>query len=186
VQEMLEVKPLELKEVLLITPKRFGDRRGYFSETYNKNTFSEAGITLEFVQDNHSTSAETGTIRGLHFQKAPKAQAKLVRVVRGSVFDVAVDIRKSSPTFGKWVSAVLTAERGEQIFVPVGYAHGYCTLEPDTEVIYKVSEFYAPDHELAIRWDDPAIGISWPLKGAPVLSPKDEISPLLKDSPSMP
>jgi dTDP-4-dehydrorhamnose 3,5-epimerase len=183
---MLEVKRLALDGVVVVTPKRFGDRRGFFSETYNKKVFADAGIALEFVQDNHSLSAEAGTVRGLHFQVAPKVQAKLVRVVKGAIFDVAVDVRRSSPTFGKWVSAMITAERGEQIFVPAGYAHGFCTVEPDTEVLYKVSDFYSPEHELGVRWDDPAIGIAWPLRGKPTLSVKDEKNPLLKDSPGMP
>jgi dTDP-4-dehydrorhamnose 3,5-epimerase len=183
---MLEVKELGLPGVKVIVPKRFGDNRGFFSETFNKERYAEAGITSEFVQDNHSLSAEVGTVRGLHFQIAPKAQAKLVRVIRGSILDVSVDIRKSSPTFGKWVSATITAELGEQIHIPVGYAHGFCTLEPNTEVLYKVSDFYAPDLELGIRWDDPAIGIEWPIAVAPVLSAKDAKNPLLKDSPCMP
>lgn len=183
---MLEVKRLELPEVLVVVPKRFGDNRGFFVETYNKQTFAGAGITTDFLQDNHSLSADAGTIRGLHYQVAPKVQAKLVRVVRGSIFDVAVDVRKSSPNFGKWTSAVLTAERGEQFFIPVGFAHGFCTLEPDTEVLYKVSDFYSPQHEYGIRWDDPAIGIRWPITTAPVLSTKDGKNPLLKDGPAMP
>lgn len=183
---MLEVQPLELKEVLLITPKRFGDHRGFFSETYNRKAFADAGIDLEFVQDNHSMSAEVGTIRGLHFQFPPRAQDKLVRVVRGSILDVVVDIRKSSPTFGKWVSAEITAARGEQILVPKGFAHGICTLEPNTEVLYKVTDYYSPEHDSGIRWDDPEIGIRWPVTGTPVLSEKDAKSPLLKDSPCMP
>ena len=178
---MLEFRPLELDCVVVVVPKRFGDHRGFFAETFNKKAFSEAGIAPEFVQDNHSLSAEVGTIRGLHFQVPPKAQAKLVRVVRGAIFDVVVDLRNSSPTFGKWTAAEITAAGGEQIFVPVGFAHGFCTLEPDTEVLYKVSDFYSPDHEIGIRWDDPEIGIRWPLSGAPVLSAKDIKNPLLKD-----
>lgn len=183
---MLEVKQLELSEVLVVVPKRFGDNRGYFVESYNKQTLSGVGINADFVQDNHSFSADSGTIRGLHFQVAPKAQAKLVRVVRGSIFDVAVDVRKSSPDFGKWTSAILTAERGEQIFIPAGFAHGFCTLEPNTEVLYKVSDFYSPQHEYGIRWDDPAIGIRWPVKVPPVLSVKDAKNPLLNHGPAMP
>lgn len=183
---MIAVKPLALKDVLLITPKRFGDHRGFFSETYNKRVFAEAGIRLDFVQDNHSMSAEAGTVRGLHFQTEPKAQDKLVRVVRGSILDVAVDIRRSSPTFGKWVSAHITASGGEQILVPKGFAHGICTLEPNTEVLYKVTEYYSAEHDSCIRWDDPAIAITWPLKGAPILSEKDTKSPLLSDSTCMP
>jgi dTDP-4-dehydrorhamnose 3,5-epimerase len=183
---MLEVKKLDLDGVLVVTPKRSGDRRGFFSETYRKSAYAEAGIAVDFVQDNHSLSVEPGTIRGLHFQIAPWAQAKLIRVVRGAIFDVAVDVRKSSPTFGKWTSAKLTAERGEQIFISAGFAHGFCTTEPDTEVLYKVSSYYAPEHELGIRWNDPALGIPWPVGAVPVLSDKDKRNPLLKDSPCMP
>lgn len=179
---MIEVRHLELEGVVVITPKRFGDHRGFFSETYNKSSFSKAGIGYDFVQDNHSLSADKGTIRGLHFQTPPKAQAKLVRVVRGAIFDVVVDVRRSSPTFGKWVGAEITAERGEQILVPVGFAHGLCTLEPNTEVLYKVSEFYSPEHDKGVRWDDPVIGIRWPLSGDAVLSEKDLKNPFLKDS----
>lgn len=182
---MINVKSLALKEVLLITPRRFGDHRGFFSETYNKRVFAEAGIHLDFVQDNHSMSAETGTVRGLHFQTQPKAQDKLVRVVRGSIFDVAVDIRKSSPTFGKWVSAHITADGGEQILVPKGFAHGICTLEPNTEVLYKVTEYYSSENDSCIRWNDPAIGIAWPISAPPVLSEKDAKSPLLSESVCM-
>lgn len=183
---MIEITKLGLPGVLLITPKRFGDERGFFSETYNRKAFAAAtGVDLEFVQDNHSLSKDTGTLRGLHFQVAPYSQAKLVRVVRGSIFDVAVDIRKSSPTFGKWVAATLTASKGEQIFVPAGYAHGFCTLEPDTEVLYKVSHYYSPQHELGIRWDDPDLSIAWPLKSEPLMSVKDGKNPSLKDSPCM-
>ena len=183
---MIEITKLELDGVLIVTPKRFGDRRGFFSETYNRNVFAQAGIAFEFVQDNHSHSAEAGTVRGLHFQLAPKAQAKLVRVARGAIFDVVVDVRKSSPNFRKWTSTTITAERGEQMFIPAGYAHGFCTLEPDTEVLYKVSDYYSPEHEIGIRWDDPAIGIRWPLPGKAVLSVKDENNALLKDCPCMP
>lgn len=182
---MINVKSLALKEVLLITPKRFGDHRGFFSETYNKKVFAEAGIHLDFVQDNHSMSVETGTVRGLHFQTEPKAQDKLVRVVRGSIFDVAVDIRRSSPTFGKWVSAHITAEGGEQILVPRGFAHGLCTLEPNTEVLYKVTDYYSFENDSCIRWNDPAIGIAWPISAPPVLSKKDAESPLLSESVCM-
>jgi dTDP-4-dehydrorhamnose 3,5-epimerase len=182
---MLEIRPLGLDGVVVVAPKRHGDHRGFFSETYNKKAFSEAGIAVDFVQDNHSMSADEGTIRGLHFQTPPFAQAKLVRVIRGSILDVVVDIRRASPTFGKWVSAQITAEGGEQILVPVGFAHGICTLEPHTEVIYKVSQYYSPEHDKGVRWDDPAIGIQWPLSGQPVLSAKDLKHPLLHDSPDL-
>jgi dTDP-4-dehydrorhamnose 3,5-epimerase len=183
---MIEVRELDLPGVKAVVPKKKGDGRGFFVETYNKARFAEIGIALEFVQDNHSFSAETGTIRGLHFQVTPYAQAKLVRVVRGAIFDVVLDVRRSSPNFGKWTCLTITAERGEQVFVPEGFAHGFCTLEPNTEVLYKVSAFYSLEHEHGIRWDDPALGIRWPLQGKPTLSVKDEQSPFLKDSPGMP
>jgi dTDP-4-dehydrorhamnose 3,5-epimerase len=137
----MDVSSLAFPDVLVFRPKRFEDSRGFFSETYNRSAFAKAGADLEFVQDNHSLSKSRGTIRGLHFQMPPFGQAKLVRVVRGAIFDVAVDIRKSSPNFGKWVSATLSADGGEQILIPAGYAHGFCTLEPDTEVLYKVTHY---------------------------------------------
>jgi len=180
---MLEVRKLELPEVLEITPKRFGDDRGFFSETYNQASFREAGIDLVFVQDNHSYSAAKGILRGLHYQLEPRAQDKLVRVIRGAILDVAVDIRRSSPTFGKWVSLEITAEKGNQILVPKGFAHAFLTLEPHTEVIYKVTDVYSPAHDRSIRFDDPSIGIDWP--GAPEsfqLSEKDRNAPLLTEA----
>jgi dTDP-4-dehydrorhamnose 3,5-epimerase len=181
---MIDLTPLTFPDVLLIRTKRFGDARGFFTETYNRQRFAGAGIDYEFVQDNHSMSAERGTVRGLHFQVPPFAQAKLVRVTRGAIVDVIVDVRRQSPTFGKWISVKITAEGGEQILLPEGYAHGFCTLEPNTEVIYKVSCYYSPEHELGIRWNDPALGIAWPVAGAEaVLSDRDSRHPLLKDSP---
>jgi len=170
----IEISSLAIGEVKLIRPPRFEDSRGYLFESWNRRTFAASGIDIDFVQDNCSFSRMRGTIRGLHYQTAPRAQAKLVRAVRGSIFDVAVDLRRSSPTFGRFVSAILTAESGEQIFVPAGFAHGFCTLEPDTEVAYKISDFYAPENEAGIVWNDPEIGIDWPLGGTePVLSDKD-------------
>ncbi len=171
---------LELCDVLLISPKRFPDGRGYFMEAYNTAQFATLGIDATFVQDNQAFSAERGTVRGLHFQRPPKAQAKLVRVLRGSIFDVAVDLRRGSQTYGQWCGATLTAGEGAQLFVPRGFAHGYCTLEPDTEVFYKVDNDYAPDCEGGIQWNDPTIGIRWPL--APehaILSGKDKVLPPL-------
>lgn len=166
--------------VILITPRRFEDERGWFSETYNRARYSELGIGQEFVQDNHSLSRPAGTLRGLHFQCPPYAQAKLVRCLKGSIWDVAVDIRRGSPTFGRWVSATLTAERGEQLFVPEGFAHGFLTLEPDTEVAYKVSAVYAPQADAGIAWDDPDLAIGWPLPvEEPVVSEKDAKLPRL-------
>jgi dTDP-4-dehydrorhamnose 3,5-epimerase len=167
--------------VQLIETRRFADSRGWFSETFSESAFAARGLEGRFVQDNHSLSVQPLTIRGLHFQKPPFAQAKLVRCVRGSILDVAVDIRNGSPTYGKWVGAELSAANGRQLFVPVGFAHGFITLEPETEVIYKVTAPYAPTSDAGLRWDDPAINIVWPMpKGAmPVLSPKDAALPLL-------
>jgi dTDP-4-dehydrorhamnose 3,5-epimerase len=170
----MDIVRTEIPAVKIIKPRRFGDHRGFFSETYNKRALADAGIDLEFVQDNHALSGPKGTIRGLHFQIAPYAQDKLVRVVRGAVLDVAVDLRRGSPTFGKHVSAVISADDWNQIFVPVGFAHGYCTLEPDTEVIYKVTNYYAPEHERGVIWNDPDLGIRWPVAdGQATLSEKD-------------
>jgi dTDP-4-dehydrorhamnose 3,5-epimerase len=180
---MLTVTPLALSEVLEITPRRFGDDRGFFSETYNAQRMAEAGIDLVFVQDNHSYSAAAGVLRGLHYQLAPCAQDKLVRVVRGAILDVAVDIRRGSPDFGKWVALEVSAEKGNQILVPKGFAHGFVTLVDNTEVIYKVTDFYSPDHDRSIRFDDADIGIDWPRAVAPfTLSQKDEAAPLLHDA----
>ena len=170
----------------LLRPRRFGDARGWFMETYSEAAAAAAGPDVRFVQDNQSFSATEGTVRGLHFQRPPHAQAKLVRCVRGSIMDYAVDVRKGSPTYGRWVSAKLTAESGEQLFVPVGFAHGFVTLEPDVEIAYKVSDVYAPECDGGVAWDDPLIGIDWPLpiSGA-VLSDKDKSLPPLAelDSP---
>ena len=177
---MLEVRPLGLDGVLEIVPKRFGDARGFFIETYNAERFSDAGIDLRFVQDNHSYSAAAGVVRGLHYQLAPRAQDKLLRVISGSILDVAVDIRRNSETFGKWVALEISAERGNQILVPKGFAHGFVTLVPDTEVLYKVTDTYSPEHDRSIRFDDPAIGIEWPaISGGFQLSDKDLKAPTL-------
>jgi dTDP-4-dehydrorhamnose 3,5-epimerase len=179
---MLDVTPTSLPDVLLIIPARHGDDRGFFSESWNRARMVEAGITLDFVQDNHSLSAQKGTIRGLHFQSDPHAQDKLVRCGRGSLFDVAVDIRAGSPTYGRWVGETLSFENGRQLLVPRGFLHGFVTLEPDTEIIYKYTDYYAPECDGAVRWDDPNIGIDWPLDGAqPVLNGKDANAPLLAD-----
>jgi len=159
----------------LLRAPRFGDARGWFMETYSEARARAVGLDVRFVQDNQSFSAQTGTIRGLHFQRPPHAQAKLVRCVRGSITDYAVDLRRGSPTYGEWVGAKLTAEGGEQLFVPIGFAHGFITLEPDVEVAYKVSDVYAPDCDGGIVWNDPAIGIDWPLPASgAVLSDKDK------------
>lgn len=172
--------------VFRIKTTRFGDERGWFSETYNRKRLEAHGLTDLFVQDNHSLSRPKGTLRGLHFQLPPKAQAKLVRCTRGSIFDVAVDLRRSSPTYGRWVGATLSAENGDQLYVPVGFAHGFMTLEPDTEVIYKVTDFYAKEFDCGLSWNDATIGVDWP-NGfqSPILSEKDAQQPGLAefDSP---
>lgn len=176
----MEIRPLGIDGVLEIVPKKFGDTRGFFSETYSAKRFAEAGIDIGWVQDNQSFSAEKGVLRGLHFQLAPFAQDKLVRVLRGSIFDVAVNLRKGSPSYGKWVAAVLSAESWNQMLVPKGFAHGFLTLEPNVEVFYKVSAPYAPEHDRGIRWNDPDIGVAWPLdRREPVLSAKDAAAPYL-------
>lgn len=176
----------ELTSVVLIKAPRFGDARGWFSETFSEKRAELAGISSRFVQDNQSFSAAVGTVRGLHFQRSPHPQAKLVRCVRGSIMDYAVDLRRGSPTYAKWVGARLTAEGGEQLYVPIGFAHGFVTLEPDVEVAYKVTDFYAPECDGGIVWNDPTIGIEWPLPdGGAVLSDKDRILPTMAgfDSP---
>jgi dTDP-4-dehydrorhamnose 3,5-epimerase len=181
-ESRVEVTSLAIPAVKILRPRKFGDHRGFFSETYNRRALAEAGIDLDFVQDNHSFSAQPGTLRGLHFQTAPFAQDKLVRVVRGSILDVAVDLRHGSPTYGQHVRAVISAADWNQILVPVGFAHGVLTLEPDTELIYKVSNYYSPEHDKGLLWDDPALGIEWPVsKSEVVLSDKDRVQPRLAD-----
>ena len=168
--------------VILIKTRRFSDNRGWFCETFVDRRWREFGADVEFVQDNHSYSASAGTIRGIHFQAPPHAQAKLVRCARGRIMDYAVDLRAGSPTYGKYVSAELSADNGDQLFIPVGFGHAFITLEPDCEVIYKVSDYFAPDCDGGIRWDCPQIGINWPLHGKePNLSPKDSNLPLLAE-----
>jgi dTDP-4-dehydrorhamnose 3,5-epimerase len=176
------IRELAIPGVFEIVPKRFEDARGFFSETFASRYLSEAGLPAVWIQDNHSLSRDKFVLRGLHFQAPPMAQDKLVRVTRGSIFDVAVDIRHESPTFGKWVSLVVSSKLWNQILVPKGFAHGFLTLEEETEVAYKVTETYSSAHDRAIRWDDAEIAVDWPLKGAsPSLSAKDEIAPLLQD-----
>jgi dTDP-4-dehydrorhamnose 3,5-epimerase len=182
---MITTRALALPDILEIHPRRFGDHRGFFSEVWSAGAFAEHGLDVDFVQDNHSYSVEAGVLRGLHYQEPPFAQAKLVRVIRGSIFDVAVDIRHGSPTFGRWVGLTVSAEAWNQVFVPVGFAHGFLTLEPNTEVLYKTSAAYAPQHDRSIRFDDPAIGVDWPLDGrSPVISDKDARAPLLAEAPA--
>lgn len=171
---------------LILKPTRHGDARGWFSESWNRRRAAEQGVDCDFVQDNHSWSAERGTIRGLHLQLPPHAQAKLVRCLRGAIWDVAVDVRSGSPTYGQWVAAELSAQNGHQLFVPTGFAHGFMTLTDDAEVAYKASDYYMPEAECGFLWSDPALGIAWPLDGArPVVSGRDEALPLLAgwDSP---
>jgi len=174
----------ELPGPVLVTPRRFGDHRGFFLETYSSRDFALLGLADVFVQDNHSLSAQPGTIRGMHFQLPPHAQAKLVRVLRGAILDIAVDVRHGSPTFGRYVAAELTAANAQQLYVPVGFAHGFCTLEPDTEVAYKVTDLYAPDCDRGIAWDDPDLALPWPFAAEAVqLSDKDRRAPRLRDLP---
>jgi dTDP-4-dehydrorhamnose 3,5-epimerase len=177
----MQVAELALPGVLEIVPDRHGDSRGFFSETYQQERFERAGISQHWIQDNHSKSAERNTLRGLHFQREPHAQDKLVRVLRGAIFDVAVDLRRDSPTYAKWVARILSTETFNQLLIPKGFAHGFLTLEPETEVFYKVSAPYAPTHEVSIRWDDPDLAISWPIDAGerPILSPKDGAAPSL-------
>ena len=178
---MTTITPLAIPDVLLITPKRHGDARGWFSEAWSERALAGTVAETTFVQDNQAFSASPGTLRGLHFQKPPFAQGKLIRALRGAIYDVAVDIRRASPTFGQWVAAELTAEGGEQLWVPRGFAHAYCTITPDCEIFYKVDNVYAPDQEGGVIWNDPDLGIPWPLEGEPLLSDKDKLLPRLKD-----
>jgi dTDP-4-dehydrorhamnose 3,5-epimerase len=184
----MKLIPTELPGVVIVEPTVFGDERGWFMESWNQRRFDEALQALglppapAFVQDNHSCSAR-GVLRGLHYQLPPHAQGKLVRVVRGTAFDVAVDVRRSSPTFGRWVGIELSAANRRQLWIPAGFAHGFLTLEDDTHFLYKTTDFYAKDCERAIRWDDPAIGIAWPLQGLqPLLAPKDATAPTLAEA----
>ncbi|ARO14469.1 dTDP-4-dehydrorhamnose 3,5-epimerase [Ketogulonicigenium robustum] len=178
----MQIEKTALAGVVLIVPPKFGDARGWFSETWNAAKMAESGIEIDFVQDNHSFSAQIGTLRGLHYQRPPHAQDKLVRCTRGVIFDVAVDIRKGSPTYGQWVGADLSAANGHQLLIPKGFLHGFVTRTPDCEVQYKCSDFYAPDCDGGIRWDDPTIGIDWGLGDLqPTLSAKDTVAPMLAD-----
>ena len=178
----MKAEPLAIPDVILIQTKIFGDDRGSFSETWNQRAFRNAGIEAEFVQDNHAKSASAGTVRGLHYQAPPHAQGKLVRVIRGAILDVAVDMRKGSPTFGRSVSATLTAENAHQLWVPAGFAHGYAALEDNTEVLYKVTDFYAPECEGGVLWNDPDLAIDWPVDaGSAQLSGKDLKLPRFSD-----
>lgn len=168
-----------LDGVVIVEPKVYGDHRGWFMETYNESTYAQSGINAKFVQDNQSFSATKGTLRGLHYQLNPKAQTKLIRCTKGAIYDVAVDMRKDSSTFGKWFGIELSAENKKQLLVPKGFAHGFLTLTEDVEVQYKVDQLYAPEYDRGIIWNDPQIGIQWPLNVQPILSVKDEKAPLL-------
>ncbi|MGI9507356.1 MAG: dTDP-4-dehydrorhamnose 3,5-epimerase [Geminicoccaceae bacterium] len=180
---MMDVRSLGLDGVVEITPARHADARGFFCEVYSKTSLEEAGMSFDCVQENMSYSAQKGVLRGLHYQLPPRAQDKLVRVARGSIFDVAVDIRRESTTFGRWISLVVSANAWNQILVPKGFAHGFLTLEDDTEVVYKVTDSYSPSHDRSIRFDDPQIDIDWPTEGSNiVLSDKDRVAPMLSDA----
>jgi len=177
------VEDTAIAGVKIVTPKKHGDARGFFSEVYNRTAWESAGFRFEFVQDNHSFSAAVGTLRGLHFQTPPFAQDKLIRVARGRILDVAVDIRRSSPTFGKYVTVELSVENWRQLLVPIGFAHGFVTLEPDTEVLYKTTAVFSPANDRGVAWDDPDIGVAWPLSEAgPMLSDKDRRWPRLREA----
>lgn len=181
----MDIQETSIPGVKILTPRKFGDARGFFSETYNQRAFVAAGIDEAWVQDNHSLSAPAGTVRGLHYQTAPFAQAKLLRVVKGAILDVVVDIRRGSPTYGRHVAAELSAEKWNQIFVPAGFAHGFCTLLPDTEVLYKVTALYSRENDFGLLWNDPDLGISWPVDAASaLLSDKDRVQPRLADLPA--
>jgi dTDP-4-dehydrorhamnose 3,5-epimerase len=175
-----QILATEIADVKLILPRIHRDHRGFFSETYNRADLAALGFNLEFVQDNHSLSVERGVVRGLHFQIPPFAQDKLVRVIRGSIFDVAVDIRRGSPTYGKHVARVISAADWNQFLVSAGFAHGFCTLEANTEVIYKVTKYYSPEHDRGVLWNDPDLGIAWPVaEGEAIVSDKDQQQPRL-------
>jgi len=182
----MQAKRLAIPEVVLFTPKVFGDDRGFFFESYSARAFQEAtGLQPDFLQDNHSRSTR-GVLRGLHYQLPPHAQGKLVRVVQGTVFDVAVDIRKSSPTFGQWVGEILSADNKHQLWIPPGFAHGFITLSETAEFLYKTTAFYAPECERCIAWNDPEIGIEWPFEGTPSLSGKDQLGKALSEAEVFP
>jgi dTDP-4-dehydrorhamnose 3,5-epimerase len=178
----MQFEETDIPAVKIVTPKKHGDARGFFSEVYKQSDWEAAGLDYRFVQDNHSYSAPVGTLRGLHFQTPPVAQDKLVRVIRGRILDIAVDIRRSSPTFGQHVGVELSAENWRQLFIPAGFAHGFVTLEPDTEVLYKVTALYSPAHDRGLAYDDPDIAIEWPAPpGGLILSDKDKRWPRLRD-----
>jgi dTDP-4-dehydrorhamnose 3,5-epimerase len=178
-------RPLAIPDVIEVTPPRHGDARGFFSEAFKRSSFEDQGLVIDWIQDNQSLSAQAGTVRGLHFQLPPVAQDKLIRVIRGAIFDVAVDLRRASPSFGQWVGLELSYDKWNQLLVPKGFAHGFMTLTPDVEVMYKVSAPYSPEHESAIMWNDPDLAIAWPDAGPPVLSAKDQEAPGFKHYASL-
>lgn len=179
--ELLQIEPFSLPGLFLLTPRRFGDDRGFFAETWSRRVLMAGGIDVDFVQDNHSLSRKVGTVRGLHFQSPPHAQAKLVRCGQGRLFDVAVDLRRGSPTYGKWAGVELSADNGVQLFIPAGFGHGFVTREPDTEIVYKCSDYYSPECDGGIRWNDPTVGVDWGIDEASGISAKDAAAPLLAD-----
>ena len=176
----MNIEQTFISGLYVVTPKVFGDHRGWFSETYSSKVFKDAGIDINFVQDNHSFSAQKGTLRGLHLQSNPKSQTKLLRCTKGEILDVAVDLRSDSPTYKKWFSVVLSAENHKQLLIPKGFAHGFVTLSSDVEVQYKVDEFYSPEHDRSVLWNDPDIGVDWGVAD-PILSDKDKTAPRLAD-----
>ncbi len=177
----MQIETTQIPDCVIITPPRFGDDRGFFCETYNKQKLQGQGIEIDFVQDNHSMSATIGTLRGLHYQAPPFAQDKLVRVTKGAVMDVAVDVRKGSPSFGQHVAVELSAENGKQLLIPKGFLHGFVTLEPDTEFLYKVSDYYSAEHDGSVAWNDADLAVNWGFEGEPVLSEKDQAAPKFAD-----
>ncbi|WP_042195378.1 dTDP-4-dehydrorhamnose 3,5-epimerase [Paenibacillus camerounensis] len=177
----MKVTSLQLQGAAILEPVVHGDNRGFFMESYNEEVMQKAGVKFNFIQDNQSLSAEVGVLRGLHYQLNPKAQTKLIRVLSGVIYDVIVDVRRSSPTFGQWVGVILSEYNKRQLLVPKGFAHGFCTLVPSTQVLYKVDEYYSPENDRGILWNDPSLGIDWPV-ASPVLSDKDTRHPLLKDA----
>lgn len=177
----MRIEPLKLSGACIVEPVVHGDHRGFFMESFNERLFKEHGIHFNFIQDNQSLSSEPGVLRGLHYQLNPKAQTKLIRVLTGAIYDVVVDIRRNSPTFGQWVGVILSEYNKRQLLVPKGFAHGFCTLVPNTQVLYKVDEYYSPEHDRGILWNDPSLGIDWPTSN-PILSDKDQRHPMLKDA----
>lgn len=177
----MRITPLKLKDAAILEPVVHGDHRGFFMESYNEAVLKDLGINFNFIQDNQSLSSEPGVLRGLHYQLAPKAQTKLIRVLSGAIYDVILDIRRNSPTFGQWIGVILSEFNNRQLLVPKGFAHGFCTLTPNTQVLYKVDEYYSPDHDRGILWNDTALQIDWPVS-EPKLSDKDRHHPLLADA----